>query len=421
MPNSGPGDLESGFYPQQVRGPVKNLRITFWGTQGSVPIFPQLSGVYEYARRSAVDALYRAWKDLSERARSGLWDLDDLKASAPDLKRIDEYQKQLGLVSIPIYGGDTTCCEVETAEGDTILLDAGTAVRNAARAIVQRTQNQKNRTIHLLATHEHLDHRGGLPFAQFCYERDNPFTVNLYGTHGYLSTLDTHYGLFSHPEISPEKTPMIHSDDPVDYRMIAATFRGIELREDPHRDHATGRPYPPADQLPWEVGDVNWVIRIGRASVTAIDLYHGRIRSLAYRIDYNGKSFVFCTDHEFRHGSDPTDERQIRSAKAEKRVRELCDGVDVAYFDGQYLRREYDGQVGIGVSPKVPKMDWGHSCIEDCLDRARQCHIGQTYIGHHDPEREWPERLELDAMLSRWSAEHGHQVRLARAELVVDL
>ena len=142
---------------------------------------------------------------------------------------------------------------------------------------------------------------------------------------------------------------------------------------------------------------------------------------LAYRIEHGGKVFVFCTDHELRRGPDPDHPYQRASLEAERRVREHSAGADLLYRDGQYLRTEYDGLQGIGKAGPAPRLDWGHSCLEDVTDMARECGVKRALIGHHDPNREWPERNWLDGTLRRASAEAATKLELARAETVVDL
>ena len=131
--------------------------------------------------------------------------------------------------------------------------------------------------------------------------------------------------------------------------------------------------------------------------------------------------FVFCTDHELRRGPDPDHPCQRASLEAERRVREHSTGADLLYRDGQYLHHEYDGLQGIGKAGPAPRLDWGHSCLEDVTDMARECGVRRTLIGHHDPNREWSERNWLDGTLRRASADARTKLELARAETVVDL
>jgi hypothetical protein len=106
-------------------------------------------------------------------------------------------------------------------------------------------------------------------------------------------------------------------------------------------------------------------LHINNTTVTAFDVYHGPVRCLAYKIQHGPASFLFCTDHELRHGAQPADPRQAESAMRDASLVEHCRGVDVAYFDGQYFRAEYDGNRGIGSTMAVSRVDWGHGCVED--------------------------------------------------------
>ena len=69
----------------------------------------------------------------------------------------------------------------------------------------------------------------------------------------------------------------------------------------------------------------------------------------------------------------------------------------------------------------VSRLDWGHSCIEDVLEMATRCNVKRTYVGHHDPNRDWSERNWIDDILRRKSEQTGLYFELARAETVLDL
>ena len=50
-----------------------------------------------------------------------------------------------------------------------------------------------------------------------------------------------------------------------------------------------------------------------------------------------------------------------------------------------------------------------------------QCRIKRTLIGHHDPDREWGEQLEMDRQLADQTRGTGCQIELAKPDTVIDL
>lgn len=385
---------------------VKNLRIRLWGVQGSCPLFPEVHEVEDYKTLVARDAIRRVLDDLSRRGNGRGLSAEELLRGPITDQNLASYQRELGVSDLPVFGGETTCVSLETSDGNVIVLDGGSGIRNASKYHL-RHWGDRPRELFLLATHEHLDHRCGLPFCQFCYVRPG-FRVKLYGTRQLLDALDQRYGLFSR-----QTTSQMHYDDPIDFRSMAASFDGIEL--------ATPDNQPSDDsQRPWRMQELGRLIRIGNTTVEPFDVYHGLTRCISYKIRHNGVTFVFCTDHELRHGPNENDPRQRQSREAEERLLRHCQGADLAYFDGQYFLDEYLGRKGIGATAAVSRIDWGHGCIEDVLRRCRECNIKHALIGHHDPERIWQERLELDQRL-RTSDFGACRVELAKSDMVIDL
>jgi phosphoribosyl 1,2-cyclic phosphodiesterase len=391
--------------------PIQNMRITLWGVQGSCPIFPTPYGVQEFSRRLAVQSLTRAFDEMQKLARQsadGRISIEEILGGPMTRSNIEEYQARIGLPELPVYGGDTTCIEVETSDGDILLFDAGSGIRRCSLEIVRKWADRKDRSLHIFGSHEHLDHRSGLTFSRFCYVENNPFKLHVYGSYQFLHALDEHYGLFS-----KEVSETTYVDDPVDYTTMPAKFTATEF----HRaDDATAR-----QKRHWQVRDMAEPVRIGRTTVTPFEVYHVIPCCLAYKVEHNGATFVFCTDHELRRGADPNDLRQQRSMAAEARLVEHCRDVDVAYLDGQYFVDEYLGKKGIGSFPAISRLDWGHTCIEDTIDRAIRCNIKRTYIGHHDPERQWPERVDVDRQLSLLCRGKPYHIQLAEGDAVIDL
>jgi phosphoribosyl 1,2-cyclic phosphodiesterase len=346
-------------------------------------------------------------RDLRQTSRTGAASLDQLLAIANDDAELIAYLRSLGKSELPVYGGETTCLSVETAEGNVLMLDGGSGIRNGSKHLIDNWGG-RNRVLYLFASHGHLDHRSGLPFSQFCFARP-PFDIRIYGTRTFLGALDQGYGIFSRT-ISKQ----MYYDDPIDYRIMSAKFQGVEI---PNRDE----PADAAETHPWTVHGLDAPIQVGSTTITPFDVYHGPTRCLAYKIQHGGKTFVFCTDHELRHGNDPTDARQQKSLAAEARLIEICQDADVAYFDGQYFLEEYFGRKRIGLTAAVPRMDWGHGCIEDVIARCRQCRIKHAVIGHHDPERSWQERFRMDHDLAEESKTGACRIELGKSDVMIDL
>jgi hypothetical protein len=403
--------MTDALHSDLMTNPIRNLRITFWGVQGSCPIFPTPFGAQEFSRRLVIQSLARTFDEMGKLARQstdGRISIEELLGGPVSRSNIEEFQSKIGLPDLPVYGGDTTCIQVETSEGDILIFDAGSGIRRCSLDIVRKWANRKDRTLHIFGSHEHLDHRSGLTFSRFCYVEPNPFKVHVYGSYQFLHALDQHYGLFSR-----EVSETTYVDDPVDYTTMPATFLGTEFRRS---DDAMVRKH-----RHWAVRDLAEPIRIGQTKVTPFEVYHVIPCCLAYKVEHKGATFLFCTDHERRRGTDLNDPRQLRSIAAEQRLVECSRNVDVAYVDGQYFVDEYFGKKGIGSLPPVSRIDWGHTCIEDAIDRAIQCNVKRTYIGHHDPERSWTEKVEMDRHLAQLCKGKPYQIQLAEGDSVIDL
>ena len=60
-----------------------------------------------------------------------------------------------------IYGGNTTCLEMDLMSGKKIIIDAGTGIRSLGNEL---ESSKENIDIYLLITHIHWDHIFGFPF-----------------------------------------------------------------------------------------------------------------------------------------------------------------------------------------------------------------------------------------------------------------
>ncbi len=73
------------------------------------------------------------------------------------------------------YGGNTTCLEVRLSDNSLIVLDAGTGIRKLGLKLVR----EKAEEINIFLTHPHWDHIQGFPFFMPMYRKD--FHIVIHG------------------------------------------------------------------------------------------------------------------------------------------------------------------------------------------------------------------------------------------------
>ncbi|MFM8781424.1 MAG: MBL fold metallo-hydrolase, partial [Gemmatimonadota bacterium] len=75
------------------------------------------------------------------------------------------------------YGGNTPCVEVRTGDGHLLILDAGTGIRALGRSLVEQAEGASIEA-DLFLTHAHWDHIQGIPFFAPLYSPANQVTFH---------------------------------------------------------------------------------------------------------------------------------------------------------------------------------------------------------------------------------------------------
>ncbi|MFC1650005.1 MBL fold metallo-hydrolase [Candidatus Latescibacterota bacterium] len=134
------------------------MRITFWGTRGSLPAPLDINEFRIKAKRLLKNA-----KDV---------DLNDDAA-------IDAYLDDSPMPDTMTFGGNTPC--VEITDGDNqLILDCGSGLRELGRDMMKRGFKPGGR-IDILQTHTHWDHIMGFPFFTPAYT--NGTEIHIHGLH----------------------------------------------------------------------------------------------------------------------------------------------------------------------------------------------------------------------------------------------
>jgi phosphoribosyl 1,2-cyclic phosphodiesterase len=235
-----------------------------------------------------------------------------------------------GSVSTPgastlAYGGNTSCVEVSLGEESTLVLDAGTGIRQLGRELLARG----TRRIHLLLSHLHLDHLEGLRFFDPLW--DAGVTLDVWGPRSTTVSLrESIVRSFSPPLF------------PVDFRDVSArvTFHDVPRH-------------------PWAIES---------ATLQAALVVHPG-PTLGYRIEHGGTSFAYLPDHEPALAG-PIGQRSLDWISGGS----IAEGVDLLLHDAQYFEDEYDQRVG-----------WGHSAVTDAVAFAEATGARRLLLFHHDP------------------------------------
>jgi phosphoribosyl 1,2-cyclic phosphodiesterase len=265
------------------------------------------------------------------------------------------------------YGGNTSCVEVTLDDGSTLILDAGTGIRNLGLALSAR--ESVSQPIHILLTHLHLDHIQGLMFFAPAFRPESEIII---------------WGPAS-PEASLRDRIA---------RYISAPLAPVEVRELPSLVS-----FREAEPLEWDIGP---------ARIQAHAVNH-RGPTLGYRITADDCALCYIPDHEPGLGAPlaQLDDDWISGF-------ELARGAALLIHDCQYTDREYPHHLG-----------WGHSPMSDALEFGHRVGAERLLMFHHDPLHT---DSDLDTMsadvVARWN-ELGHPadgVELAceRHELAVE-
>ncbi len=222
------------------------------------------------------------------------------------------------------YGGNTSCVEVTLSDGSTLILDAGTGIRNLGLALPRVEQ-----PIHILLTHLHLDHIQGLMFFAPAFRPESEITI---------------WGPAS-PEASLQDRVA---------RYISAPLAPVEVRELPSQVS-----FREAEPLEWEIGP---------ATIRAQAVNH-RGPTLGYRIEDQGCVLVYIPDHEPGLGAALSELEDDWISGFE-----LARDAAMLIHDCQYTDQEYPAHLG-----------WGHCPLSDALGFGHRVAAKKVLLFHHDP------------------------------------
>lgn len=221
-------------------------------------------------------------------------------------------------------GGNTSCLEVRTSEGESVIFDAGSGIRNLGQQLLQEAAGAPI-DVKIFLTHFHWDHIQGLPFFAPLYGPKNH--VGFYSSKSCLPLVETLEGQMARPYF------------PVSFSQVSSRrdFNEVQNSE---------------------------MVKVGNLHIRAFPLNHPQGAS-GYRIEADGAVIVYATDYE--HGN----------AAMDATLRDYAQGADVLICDTQYTPEEYVSHSG-----------WGHSTWKNAAQVARDAGAKRLMLFHHDPEHD---------------------------------
>jgi len=242
------------------------------------------------------------------------------------------------------YGGQTSCVEVRSASGATLIVDAGTGMRALGNKLLREATQAQH--YHVLLSHVHWDHIQGLPFFSPAYIAGTRISI---------------YALLTASEELHQVIGGItrHEFFPMSLEAVPAQFEFHQVEPGVEFD-------------------------LDGFHVMPIALNHP-FGSVGYRVDADGSSWAYVSDtapfdrvlhkQHFLAGPEALteDDRIALGAMRDALVRRL-EGVDTVVYDTHFTEDEY---------LRFPH--YGHSTPDQALEICAAARVRRLVLYHHAP------------------------------------
>jgi len=224
------------------------------------------------------------------------------------------------------YGGNTSCVSVRSASGELVIIDMGTGLMHLGNSLLATEFGKGQGKATILLSHAHWDHIQGLGFFAPVFIPGNQFTLRGHGKSS--SMLEGILEGQMNPNFSPLYT----------LKNLGAAFDV--------RAVVPGEPF-----------------MAGSIRVTARPNPHGSTTALAFRLEEDGRSFVYASDAGYPDGGPSKD------------VLALYAGATVLLHDSTYTPAD-----------QATRRNRGFSSYEQAADAAIAAKVAKLVTFHYDQD-----------------------------------
>lgn len=224
------------------------------------------------------------------------------------------------------YGGNTACVAVQTRQNALIIIDMGTGLVPLGAVLMGGEYGKGQGRATILLSHSHWDHIQGFPFFGPVFVPGNELVV--YGNAKSPSMLEGILEGQMNPHFSPLYT-IKNLGASIDFRTVVQ-----------------GEPF--------EVGGVR---------VHGLPNPHGGTSALAFRLEENGRSFVYASDVGYQDG------------RPAKESIEFYRGADVLLHDCTYT-----------IEDQATRRNRGFSSHAEAAEAAVAANVGRLVMFHYDQD-----------------------------------
>jgi len=279
-------------------------------------------------------------------------------------------------------GGNTPCVHVRAGEHN-LIFDAGTGIINLGKLLTKEYKPETQPlNLTLFFSHTHHDHTQGFPF--FIPARFQLTTLYIFGPKSLNEDLAGVLSLSMLPPVFPitvDELPCervvrnTHEAEVIVFNGVASEPRVMRSQRD-------------AEELAANEGAL--CVRVLKSAAHPQGVF-------IYRVNFQGRSFVFATDVESYVGN-------------YQRLIQFAQGADLLVHDAQYTDELY-------LYAPVPRQGWGHSTWRMAVETADAAKVKQLALYHHEPDHD-DETLEE---IEKRAQEERPDTFLAREGMTIEL